>query len=58
LTRRLIPVLVMMRMRSATGLKSTETIAPAGSFSLSWLFFSHLPVLASTMTITPSGVTP
>ena len=45
-------------MRSATGLKSIEIVAPAGSFSVSWLFFSHLPDLASMVTMAPSGVTP
>ncbi len=56
--RRLMPPLVMTRKRSAAGLKSTETVTPVGSFSEIWLFFSHLPVAASIVTIPPSGVTP
>jgi hypothetical protein len=58
LMRRLMPVLEMTRRRSAAGLKSTEKLAPAGSFSDSSLFFSHLPVLASTVTMTPAAVRP
>jgi hypothetical protein len=45
-------------MRSATGLKSTEKVAPFGRASVSWLFLSHLPVLTSMVTMAPSGVTP
>ena len=53
-----MPVADTMRIRSATGLKSTAIATPAGSASDSWLTFSQAPVFASTRTIAPSGVTP